>query len=68
MNAVWIILWVSSQPVVVNDRQIAVELADHSSVRDTQEAAIAWKRELRSQGVGLNFQIYKCELFEEERK
>lgn len=65
MNPVWIILWLSSEAVVVNDVQIGTELIDHSSVRPTIEAARAWQRDLRRHGVGMNFHIYKAK--EEEQ-
>lgn len=60
MNAIWIILWVSSQPIVVNDVHYGVELIDHSSLRESREAAYAWRRELREHGVGMDFHIFKA--------
>lgn len=66
MNAVWIMLWISSQSIVVNDVQIGVELIDHSSIRATKADAIAWKRELRSHGVGVHFEIYESFKKEDE--
>lgn len=68
MNLVYIILWVSSTPMVVNDQQIGVELMDHSSIRDTAQDAQAWISELRSHGVGMSFKIYKSELWKPKER
>jgi len=66
MNAIWILLWISSSPVIHDGQIHAIEWTDRYSIRGSSTAITEWKNVLKTNGKGFNFHIYKSELWKKD--
>lgn len=66
MNTVWILLWMSSAPLVSNGEQIAIQWEDRYSIRHSSAAAVEWMETLKKHGKGFNFSLYESKLVKED--
>ena len=60
----FIILWVSTSPLIDERGQYAIEWIDRQSLRQTFSEAEEWVDILKKHGKGFNFRIYEAYLLE----
>lgn len=60
MNAIWIVLWISSHPMVNEQgKQYATMWEDRYSIRESSEGAYGWMEILKKQGAGFGFRVFE---------